>query len=293
MAEKKYYWIKLDKDFFQSKQIKKLRRIAGGDTYTLIYLKLLLKSMNTAGKLYYEGIEDTFAEEIALDIDEDPDNVEVTIKFLIASKLMTEGATEATLIKAVDMVGCETGAAKRMRDYRARQDKALEASKEDESVTLLHDRYTEKEIERDKETDRETDKTISKSIIAQSSGEPSQNPPEKINKSESPVMVFPTNKKTEPYYFYQRDIDEFKDIYPAVDVMYQLKRMRAWLTDHPKNRKTAKGVMKFVHGWLAREQDKNSFKKPSPGDVVARAAQKYGTNDNIVDENPSDGLPFQ
>ena len=36
---KKYYWLKLKDDFFNSREIKKLRRIAGGDTYTIIYLK--------------------------------------------------------------------------------------------------------------------------------------------------------------------------------------------------------------------------------------------------------------
>ena len=31
---KKYYWLKLKEDFFRQKEIKKLRKIAGGDTYT-------------------------------------------------------------------------------------------------------------------------------------------------------------------------------------------------------------------------------------------------------------------
>ena len=42
MAEKKYYWLKLGDEFFGDKTIKKLRKIAGGDTYTIIYLKMLL-----------------------------------------------------------------------------------------------------------------------------------------------------------------------------------------------------------------------------------------------------------
>ena len=41
---KKYYWLKLKEDFFRDKKIKKLRKIAGGDTYTIIYLKYLSKS---------------------------------------------------------------------------------------------------------------------------------------------------------------------------------------------------------------------------------------------------------
>ena len=71
MSNKRYYWLKLKDNFFNEKAIKKLRNIAGGDTYTIIYLKLLLKSMKTGGKLYFDGIEDNFCKELALDIDED------------------------------------------------------------------------------------------------------------------------------------------------------------------------------------------------------------------------------
>ena len=46
MAEnRRYYWLKLKEDFFIDKRIKRLRRISGGDTYTIIYLKLLLLSL--------------------------------------------------------------------------------------------------------------------------------------------------------------------------------------------------------------------------------------------------------
>ena len=56
MAENRYYWLKLQEDFFDSKRIKKLRRIAGGDTYTIIYLKMQLKALKTNGVLEYTGI---------------------------------------------------------------------------------------------------------------------------------------------------------------------------------------------------------------------------------------------
>ena len=72
---KKYYWLRLKDDWFNSKVIKKLRKIAGGDTYTIIYLKMQLLSLKNEGKLYYEGVEDSFEEELALDLDEDIDNV--------------------------------------------------------------------------------------------------------------------------------------------------------------------------------------------------------------------------
>ena len=53
---KRYYWLKLPDDFFRQKPIKKLRKIAGGDTYTIIYLKMLLISLKNEGKLYFDGV---------------------------------------------------------------------------------------------------------------------------------------------------------------------------------------------------------------------------------------------
>ena len=41
-TNKRYYWIKLKEEILTDKRIKRLRRISGGNTYTIIYLKLLL-----------------------------------------------------------------------------------------------------------------------------------------------------------------------------------------------------------------------------------------------------------
>ena len=82
---KRYYWLKLPDGFFRQKAIKKLRKIAGGDTYTIIYLKMLLVAMKQDGRLYFEGVEATFYDELALDLDEEVENVRVTVMFLIQS----------------------------------------------------------------------------------------------------------------------------------------------------------------------------------------------------------------
>lgn len=76
---KRYYWLKLPDGFFRQKAIKKLRKIAGGDTYTIIYLKMLLVAMKQDGRLYFEGVEATFYDELALDLDEEVENVRVVL----------------------------------------------------------------------------------------------------------------------------------------------------------------------------------------------------------------------
>lgn len=121
MVEKRYFWLKLQQDFFNRKEIKMLRRIAGGDTYTVIYLKMLLKSLQTDGKLYYEGVSDDFIEEIALDIDEDYENVQVTVTYLRSKGLLIDsGVDEVELTSLKAMVGSETASAERKRRQRER-----------------------------------------------------------------------------------------------------------------------------------------------------------------------------
>lgn len=121
-VNKRYYWLKLMGDFFNDKRIKKLRKIAGGDTYTVIYLKLLLLSLETEGKLYFEGVEEDFASEIALEIDEDDDNVAATLIFLKKQGLL-EGPREDEyfLTEIPYMVGSETASARRVRKMRSQQ----------------------------------------------------------------------------------------------------------------------------------------------------------------------------
>lgn len=159
---KRYYWLKLPEDFFRQKAIKKLRRIAGGDTYTVIYLKMLLLALKQEGKLFFEGVEDDFCDELALDLDEEPDNVKITIQFLIAQGLMQECAdNEYILPECTNLTGSEDPSAARVRAYRSR--KALQCNADvtecNGAVTSCN---TEKEIEKEKETEIETDTEKSK-----------------------------------------------------------------------------------------------------------------------------------
>ncbi len=158
---KKYYWLKLKNNFFSQPKIKKLRKIAGGDTYTIIYLKMQLYSLEDDGKLYFDGIEENFVEEMALKIDEDPENVGVTIQFLIAQGLMILcDDNEYLMTETQESIGSESDSAQRVRAHRER--KALHCN---DTVTLCN---TEIEIElenRDRVRDK-TDSKISYQLIA-------------------------------------------------------------------------------------------------------------------------------
>ncbi len=139
---KKYYWLKLKEGFFDTKPLKKLRKIAGGDTYTIIYLKLQLLSLSGEGMLYFEGVEDDFIEELALAIDEEVDDVQVTVLFLEKCGLLERVSDSEILLTAVPYaIGKETDSAARVRKHRER--KALQCN----SVVTNGNTEIEKEIE--------------------------------------------------------------------------------------------------------------------------------------------------
>ena len=160
---KRYFWLKLHKDFFQRKEIKRLRKIAGGDTYTIIYLKMLLRSIMSDGKLYFDGLEDDFASELALDLDEKEENVQITIQYLLKSGLLEMCSDEEYYLPDTkDSTGCETAVASRVRKHRERK-KALQCNADVTQVKQLSNGEIEKELEIEKEIELELDTKANKS----------------------------------------------------------------------------------------------------------------------------------
>ena len=148
MANKRYYWLRLKEDFFKSKEMKKLRRIAGGDTYTIIYLKMQLASIKNDGVLHYDGLEDAFYKELALDIDEDEENVKVAVAFLIRyGLLITQDDIDFSMPLVRECIGSETSSTIRARRHRDKQ-KALQCNT---CATLPSRRDRDRDRDRDRE----------------------------------------------------------------------------------------------------------------------------------------------
>ncbi len=83
----------------------------------------------------------------------------------------------------------------------------------------------------------------------------------------SPAVVsIPLVDKTE-FAVTQAMVDEWEQTFPAVDVVAALRRMRAWCTANPTQKKTARGVQSFVVRWLGKEQDSGPRgRAAAPGD---------------------------
>lgn len=186
-VNKKYYWLKLKNDFFNNRQIKKLRRIAGGDTYTIIYLKLQLLSIDNGGIIEYKGTEKDIFEQLELEIDEDIDNIKITMNFLMANDLLECVDNDVFLNEVPNLIGSECKSAERVRKYRKNKElenqKALQCDNKtlqcnapplqsNTNVTKCNteiEKEKEKELELDLELERETEiDTKSQSEINQS-----------------------------------------------------------------------------------------------------------------------------
>lgn len=174
-VNKKYYWLKLKNDFFNNRQIKKLRKIAGGDTYTIIYLKLQLLSIDNGGIIEYKGTEKDIFEQLELEIDEDIDNIKITMNFLMANDLLECVDNDVFLNEVPTLIGSECKSAERVRKYRKNKElenqKALQSNNKtlqcnapplqsNTNVTKCNteiEKEKEKELELDLELERETE----------------------------------------------------------------------------------------------------------------------------------------
>mgnify|MGYP000939741518 FL=1 len=120
MAKTKiYFWLKVDKKFFDNLFIKRLKNMPGGYTMTVIYIRLMLESLEDDCILYYEGYFDSLVQELALKLDVSEDDINMTLAYFTKCGLIQiDDDGHATLSQAKAMVESETNWAKYKRDQR-------------------------------------------------------------------------------------------------------------------------------------------------------------------------------
>ena len=81
-----------------------------------------------------------------------------------------------------------------------------------------------------------------------------------------PLITILLNDGSE--YGVQEDyFNKMKKLFPAVDVMTELRKMSAWAINNPTKRKTEKGIKRFIGAWLSSAQD-NATKTSSARAIV-------------------------
>lgn len=90
---------------------------------------------------------------------------------------------------------------------------------------------------------------------------------------EQTVFTLPLNNGTE-HRVTQADFDKYESLYPAVDVMQELRKMTGWLDGNPTRRKTKSGIKRFINSWLAKAQDQGGRNGPSIRGAIDRDRNK-------------------
>lgn len=85
-------------------------------------------------------------------------------------------------------------------------------------------------------------------------------------------IKLPLNDNTE-YGVPENDINEWKSLYPSVDVEQELRNMRGWLLANKTKKKTRSGINRFINTWLSKSQDRCK-KKNNDFDVDAYLAKR-------------------
>ena len=158
MAKTKiYFWLKIDKKFFDNIFIKRLKTVPGGYTMTVIYIRLMLESLESDCILYYEGYFDNLKEELALKLDVSEDDIDMTMAYFTKCGLIqVDEDKNAELPQAKALVQQETNQAAYMREYRKQQREQKEnLTMSSDNLTLLTTCKTEIEIEKEKELEKE------------------------------------------------------------------------------------------------------------------------------------------
>lgn len=165
MAKTKiYFWLKIDKKFFDNIFIKRLKTVPGGYTMTVIYIRLMLESLESDCILYYEGYFDNLKEELALKLDVSEDDIDMTMAYFTKCGLIqVDEDKNAELPQAKALVESETNWA----NYKREQRKKAKLEEVQPSLTISNSCPIEIEKEIEKELEEEIEKKTSSAPTAE------------------------------------------------------------------------------------------------------------------------------
>jgi predicted phage replisome organizer len=163
---KKYYWLKLQKDFFKRHDIRIIEAMPNGKDYILFYLKLLVESVSHEGYLRFSETIPYNADMLSTITNTNIDIVKSAIKIFSELSLMELMDDHTIYLNEVTkLIGEETEFAKKQRTYRERKKiqnpdiEQLEEKKVDNVSTMSDTKNTlsDKSYNKSKNLDKELD----------------------------------------------------------------------------------------------------------------------------------------
>lgn len=253
-------WIKIVTDIFDDEKILLIESLPEADSIIVIWFKLLcLSGKNNNRGVFIMNDRIPYTDEMLATIFRRPIN---TVRLALDTfdkfgmiELINDVITIPNWSKHQNLDQLEEKKnymKDYMRKYREKQKQlANNDCKTNSKVnSKTNSKVNVSSLDIDKEEDKEEDKEIKDIYNAQS---------DKITHEPTPIepsiITITLNDKSE-YPIYQSMIDEWNELYPSVDVLQELRKMKGWSNANPAKRKTKKGIQRFINAWLAREQDK-------------------------------------
>lgn len=165
MAEgKKFYWLKLRRDFFKRHDIRIIEEMPNGKDYVLFYLKLLLESIDHEGSLRFSDTIPYNEQMISVITNTNIDIVRSAMKVFEGLNLIEIFDDQTIYMGEVEkMIGSESESAKRVRKFRENQ-KALLCNGDVTKSNTEIEKEIKKDIDKDIETDREIENSFAQPI---------------------------------------------------------------------------------------------------------------------------------
>lgn len=144
---KRFFWIKLKEDFFNSIEIRRLLNMKNGAKYVIILQKIMLCTVRYGGYLTFQGYEKSLSEQLALVINEKPKEIDFVLHYLDEVNWLLQNSENKNFLgikPAIECIGSETDSAQRMRNYRTRSERCanFDATMCAENVTTLQNNVT-------------------------------------------------------------------------------------------------------------------------------------------------------
>ena len=160
MAEsKKFYWLKLKRDFFKRHDIRIVEAMPNGKDYILFYLKLLLESIDHEGQLRFSDTIPYNEQMLSVVTNTNIDIVRSAMALFIELNMMQVFDDQTIYMTEVEkLIGSETEWAKKKREQREKRDNVpLLSPKCPTEIEKEKEKETDKEIEPERESDEDDD----------------------------------------------------------------------------------------------------------------------------------------
>ena len=234
-------WIKIVTDIFGNRKIKQIESMPDADSILVIWFKLLC----LAGNVNECGL-------ITLTKDIPYTDEMLSTEFrrpLNTVRMALSTFQRLGMIEIVDNILCVSNwekyqnvegmehareiSRKSSAKYREKKQALLS------DVTVTSRDGTDIDIERDIDIDN-------KENIEKKDGSTAN-----ADSPSSPLFISLSLKDGSEYPVTESQVEEWKALYPAIDIEQEFRKMKAWCISNTAKRKTKKGISRFINSWLS------------------------------------------